>query len=135
MPSVKAWRFKAKAYVFSIEASEVCCGYKKGVCGLPEVGGPHLGGDCSCYGFPGEMSLRNVTGFLRATDGGSTWIRFMLGSIEAEAFFGVVFDAVSGISAGPSYIKIAGDSLDLRRLAPDQEILEELGLGCSHEIR
>ena len=87
------------------------------------------------YGLPGEMSLRKVTRFLRASDGGSTWIKFMLGSTEAEAFFGVVFDTISGFSAGPSYIKIAGDSLDLRRLSPDQEIMDELGFSCSYEIR
>lgn len=86
------------------------------------------------YGTGDTMKKRYVTSFMRATDGGSTWIRFMVGFHEAEAFFGVQWDT-SGVTPGQSYLVQESDTLQLERLVPEEELLAQLGFDCSHEIR
>jgi hypothetical protein len=86
------------------------------------------------YGKPGDIKLRKLLSFLRASDGGSTWIKFMIDSQEVEAYFGVKWDS-SGFGPGSSHLAISGDTLQLERLSPSEESLAELGFNCMHEIR
>ena len=90
------------------------------------------------YGMPDQMEKREVVSFLRASDGGSTWIRFMVGSTQYEAFFGVEWDSVGGsvgVHAGKTFLRIGSDTLALERISPNKEILMELGFDCAHEIQ
>jgi hypothetical protein len=86
------------------------------------------------YGMSDQMEKREVVGFLRASDGGSTWIRFMVGSTQYEAFFGVEWDSV-GVHAGKTFLRIASDTLALERINPTKEILNGLGFDCAHEMQ
>jgi hypothetical protein len=86
------------------------------------------------YGMADQMQKRDVVSFLRASDGGSTWIRFMVGLRQYEAFFGVQLDS-TGIHPGASYIKIDTDTIAVERISWNKEILTALGFDCEHEIR
>jgi hypothetical protein len=86
------------------------------------------------YGIADQMQKRDVVSFSRARDGGSTWIKFMVGLQQYEAFFGVQWDS-TGIHPGNSYIKIDTDTIAVERISWNREILTELGFDCEHEIR
>jgi hypothetical protein len=86
------------------------------------------------YGAADQMKKREVVNFLRARDGGSTWIKFMVGLQQYEAFFGVQWDSI-GVHPGKSYIKIDNDTIAVERIAWNKEILTDLGFDCEHEIR
>jgi hypothetical protein len=86
------------------------------------------------YGPADDLRQRVVTRFLRARDGGSTWIRFMIGSDEAEAFFGVALDT-AGIHESKSWLAVRGDTISIERVAPEARVLKDLGIECVHDIR
>ena len=85
------------------------------------------------YGKPGDLKMRTTSSFLRLTDGGSTWIKFKIGSADAEAFFGVAWDSV-GIHEGKTWMAIDRDTVSIERIQPGPKILIELGIECDHEI-
>lgn len=85
------------------------------------------------YGKKGDLHKRLVTGFLRASDGGSTWIDFVVGEKKVSAFFGVKWDS-DGIRPGATFIKMENDTLSLERIQPDKVILSDLGCNCAHQI-
>lgn len=86
------------------------------------------------YGLPDQMGNCQVVNFLRATDGGSTWISFMVGLKSYEAYFGVKWDT-AGISNGKSWLKIGNDTLNLERKNASIETLQNLGFDCSITLR
>ncbi len=81
------------------------------------------------YGTPGEMLLRSCVRILRASDGGSTWIDYLLDGKAATAVFRVVFEDTV-FRPGPAYNIIDGDTLELERLPADTATMEMLGFGC-----
>jgi hypothetical protein len=85
------------------------------------------------YGKKDELKKRDVTRFLRASDGGSTWIDFIVGEKKVTAFFGVQWGS-NGIRPGKTFIKIENDTLALERIQPDKAILSDLGCNCTHQI-
>ncbi|MBN1757528.1 MAG: hypothetical protein JW863_04385 [Chitinispirillaceae bacterium] len=84
------------------------------------------------FGMPGEMVLCECLRFIRALDGGSTWIRYLIDSTEAEAYFGVIMDT-DAIKPGAAYNIIDGDTLELERVVPDADNMSALGFVCSWE--
>jgi hypothetical protein len=85
------------------------------------------------YGKKDDLKKRVVTRFLRASDGGSTWIDFIIGEKKVVAFFGVQWDS-DGIRPVKTFIKIESDTLSLKRIQPDKAILSDLGCNCAHQI-
>lgn len=78
--------------------------------------------------------MGEVVRFLRASDGGSTWITFMVGLTKYEAFFGVKLDS-TGFSYGKAWLKIGNDTLPLERNSADRQTLQMLGFDCSIELK
>jgi hypothetical protein len=85
------------------------------------------------YGMPAQMKMREIVRFMRASDGGSTWIRFLVDSKLFEAVFRVKMDS-TGVHPGGTFLNIEGDTLDLERINPNEEALANLGFHCSHDI-
>jgi hypothetical protein len=86
------------------------------------------------YGLINQMNKCQVTNFLRASDGGSTWITFKVGIKSYEAFFGVKWDT-TGISNGKNWLRIDNDTLNLDRKSADIQTLNNLGFDCSVALR
>lgn len=85
------------------------------------------------YGKKDDLQKRAMTRFLRASDGGSTWIDFIVGDKKMSAFFGVQWDS-DGVRPGATFIKMESDTLALERIEPDEAILSDLGCNCEHRI-
>lgn len=85
------------------------------------------------YGKKDDLQKRVVTRFIRASDGGSTWIDFLVDAKKMSTFFGVKWDS-DGIRPGATFIKTEKDSLALERIQPDKGILSDLGCNCAHKI-
>ncbi|MBD3393076.1 MAG: hypothetical protein GF410_13745 [Chitinivibrionales bacterium] len=102
------------------------------------------------YGMPDGIRQCDFVGGWVSGIGES--IRFIVGGQQAEVFFGVmpIVDTVqsdtnaiagstsanfAGEAFGPAYILLAGDTLPLERLTPNDSAIQSLGFDCGHEIR
>jgi hypothetical protein len=91
------------------------------------------------YGMPGSMKKREVVSYATASDGGSTFIKFKVDSLQYQAVFRVQLvvnpDNSGSLKVGPSYFVVNGDTTELERLNPTREIMSQLGFNCPQEMQ
>lgn len=80
------------------------------------------------HGLPNRMEEREVIEVLRARDGGTTDIEFVVDGVHYTAHFGVDLATPDGL--GPAYLDTNDERIDLMRHDPDRASLRERTFLC-----